>query len=212
MRLVFIGPPGAGKGTQVLKLSREYGVEVFSTGEAFRKHIYEGSEMGKKAEEYVKKGLLVPDDIVFDIVKQFVDNKDNFIMDGFPRNVYQAEAFDDFLNERGLALDGVVYIFLDEDQVVNRLKYRIVCPKCGAVYNMKTSPPRKDMICDVCGTKLKKRVDDSDEVIRNRYKVYVKEISPLVDYYDRKGILFKVDGIDKQEDVYKKIKELLKIG
>lgn len=212
MRLVFIGPPGAGKGTQVLKLSREYGVEVFSTGEAFRKHIYEGSEMGKKAEEYVKKGLLVPDDIVFDIVKQFVDNKDNFIMDGFPRNVYQAEIFDDFLNERGLALDGVVYIFLDEDQVVNRLKYRIVCPKCGAVYNMKTSPPRKDMICDVCGTKLKKRVDDSDEVIRNRYKVYVKEISPLVDYYDRKGILFKVDGIDKQEDVYKKIKELLKIG
>lgn len=212
MRLVFIGPPGAGKGTQVLKLSREYGVEVFSTGEAFRKHIYEGSEMGKKAEEYVKKGLLVPDDIVLDIVKQFVDNKDNFIMDGFPRNVYQAEAFDDFLNERGLALDGVVYIFLDEDQVVNRLKYRIVCPKCGAVYNMKTSPPRKDMICDVCGTKLKKRVDDSDEVIRNRYKVYVKEISPLVDYYDRKGILFKVDGIDKQEDVYKKIKELLKIG
>lgn len=212
MRLVFIGPPGAGKGTQVLKLSREYGVEVFSTGEAFRKHIYEGSEMGKKAEEYVKKGLLVPDDIVLDIVKQFVDNKDNFIMDGFPRNVYQAEIFDDFLNERGLALDGVVYIFLDEDQVVNRLKYRIVCPKCGAVYNMKTSPPRKDMICDVCGTKLKKRVDDSDEVIRNRYKVYVKEISPLVDYYDRKGILFKVDGIDKQEDVYKKIKELLKIG
>jgi len=212
VRLVFIGPPGAGKGTQVLKLSREYGVEVFSTGEAFRKHIYEGSEMGKKAEEYVKKGLLVPDDIVLDIVKQFVDNKDNFIMDGFPRNVYQAEIFDDFLNERGLALDGVVYIFLDEDQVVNRLKYRIVCPKCGAVYNMKTSPPRKDMICDVCGTKLKKRVDDSDEVIRNRYKVYVKEISPLVDYYDRKGILFKVDGIDKQEDVYKKIKELLKIG
>ena len=209
MRIAFLGPPGAGKGTQVDLVSREYGVSVLSTGDAFRAMMKREDKLAERVRSYVEKGELVPDEVVFEIVKEFVDNKDSFILDGYPRNLRQAELLDDFLEGKGLALTGVVNILLDEDEIVKRLTGRLVCPQCGRVYNIYYSPPREDKLCDDCGVPLERRIDDEDDVIRQRIKVYHREMKPVVDFYQRKALLFNVDGTGDIHEVFERIKKVL---
>ena len=209
MRIAFLGPPGAGKGTQVDLVSREYGVAVLSTGDAFRTMMKRKDKLAEKVRNYVEKGELVPDVVVFEIVKEFIDKKESFILDGYPRNLKQAQLLDHFLKEKGLALTGVVNILLNEDDIVKRVTGRLVCPQCGRVYNVYYSPPKEDDICNVCMIPLEKRIDDEDDVIRQRIEVYHKEIKPVIDYYRNKGLLFNVDGTGDIYEVFERIKKVL---
>jgi adenylate kinase len=208
LRLVLLGPPGAGKGTQASAITKRYNIPHISTGDIFRANIKEGTDLGKKAKEYMDKGLLVPDDIVVSIVKDRLtkeDCKNGFLLDGFPRTVNQADALDIELEKMGFRLDKVINIDVEKDELINRAIGRRICKKCGATYHVEFNPPKQSGKCDVCGEGLYQRDDDTEETVSKRIEVYLKETKPLIEYYTKKGIILNVDGKQSIEKVYEDI-------
>lgn len=202
MRIILLGPPGAGKGTQAAMLVKELEVPHISTGDIFRAAIKEGTELGRKAKEYMDQGQLVPDEIVIGIVKERLtqaDCKKGFILDGFPRTVPQADALQEALKNLGMDLDAVVNLTVGEDELVARLCGRRVCKKCGATYHVQFSPAKIQGTCDLCGGELYQRDDDKEETIRKRLEVYTNQTTPLIQYYEgKKGLLETIQGDGKE--------------
>ncbi len=197
MRLILLGPPGVGKGTEAEILKKHYQIPHISTGNIFRELFHQETEIGKIAKSYIDKGQLVPDDITNEIVRQRLyhdDVKDGFMFDGYPRNVGQAEAFDKALDELGVKLTAVIDIEADDDLILNRISGRRVCESCGAVYHTENKKPKVDGICDQCGGKLIHREDDQPETVKNRLKIYHQQTEPVIGYYKEKGLLISVDG------------------
>ncbi len=212
VRTVLLGPPGAGKGTQAARLVEKYNVPHISTGDIFRENIKNGTELGKKAQEYMNKGELVPDDLVIDIATDRLkrdDCKNGFLLDGFPRTVYQAEKLDEFLKKEGVSLDKVIDIEVEDQELVDRLTGRRVCKSCGASYNVKNIPPKEEGVCDKCHGDLEQRADDKEETVLNRIKVYTEQTMPLVDYYKKTDRLVEIDGALGLEVVFQQIVEAL---
>ncbi len=209
MNLVFLGPPGAGKGTQAKKLSQEMGLKHISTGDLLREAVKNQTPLGKKAKEFMDRGELVPDELIVALIEEVMPPGGGVILDGFPRTIAQAEALDKMLSKKGMKLDKVLLFEVSDDVVVERLSGRRVCPSCGAVYHIKFNPPKEDQICDRCGTKLIQREDDKEEVIRNRLDVYRKQTEPLIEYYKDKGILIKLDASKDIQEVYHELKKVL---
>ena len=192
MRAVLLGPPGAGKGTQAVRLVEKYGVPQISTGDIFRKNIKEGTELGKKAQEYMNAGQLVPDELVVDLVKDRLmqdDCANGYLLDGVPRTIFQAEELDKFLAENGQKLDAVINFEVGHDTLIQRLTGRRICKKCGAGYHVVNMPPKVEGICDKCGGELEQRKDDNVETAENRIVVYNESTAPLIGYYSETGAL-----------------------
>lgn len=212
MKLVLLGPPGAGKGTQAVKIAEKYHIPHISTGDIFRKNIKEGTPLGKKAQEYTAKGELVPDDLVIGLVEDRLtedDCKNGFLLDGFPRTVYQAEKFDAYLKEHGQAIDKVLDIDVEKDVLIERMIGRRVCKDCGATYHIKNMPPKKEGVCDVCGGELYQRADDTLETVTNRQQVYLEQTAPLIDYYEKAGNIAHLDGAGALDKVFSDIVAVL---
>uniref|UniRef100_A0A7C3ZFR9 Adenylate kinase n=1 Tax=Archaeoglobus fulgidus TaxID=2234 RepID=A0A7C3ZFR9_ARCFL len=212
MNLIFLGPPGAGKGTQAKRVAEKYGIPQISTGDMLREAVAKGTELGKKAKEYMDRGELVPDEVVIGIVRERLQQSDcekGFILDGFPRTLAQAEALDGMLKELNKKIDAVINVAVPEEEVVKRITNRRTCRNCGAVYHLVYAPPKEDNRCDKCGGELYQRDDDREETVRERYRVYRKNTEPLIDYYRNKGILYDVDGTKDIEGVWKEIEAIL---
>jgi len=212
MRLVLLGPPGAGKGTQASAIVKKYNIPHISTGDIFRANIKEGTSLGKQAKEYMDKGLLVPDDLVVSIVKDRLTKEDcqeGFLLDGFPRTVYQAEALGAELQSMGIKLDRVINIEADRDILIERAVGRRICKECGATYHIKFNPPKVEGVCDLDGSELYQRADDNEETISTRIKVYLEQTQPLIDYYNEKKLILNIDGIQPIDDIFKVIIEAL---
>lgn len=209
IRLVFLGPPGAGKGTQADKLQNAFGIVKVSTGDILREAVSKGTTLGEVAKIYMERGELVPDDIIIGLVREKVLQLEQFVLDGFPRNVNQAEGLDRLLETLNKGLTGVIYFDVSNEEVKKRLLARRICPSCKRVYNLITEPPKNDEVCDVCGVKLVKRSDDNEETIENRLKVYYQQTLPLLEYYERKALLKKVDGNQSPDEVYKNLLKII---
>jgi len=210
MRLVLLGPPGSGKGTHGKRLAESLRVPLISTGEILRQAIAEGTRLGLAAQEDVKAGRLVADSTVLGIIETRLGQKDaaaGFILDGFPRTTAQADGLAALLGER--KIDRVVNLVVPAETVVNRLKDRWLCGSCGAIYNLSTAPPRVAGTCDVCGGVLKQRADDRPETVRARLEVYERETAPLVQYYERLGVLRNVDAAGPAEKVFSAVQQAL---
>lgn len=205
MKLVLLGPPGAGKGTQAVKIAEKYHIPHISTGDIFRKNIKEETPLGLQAQEYMSKGELVPDDLVIGLVENRLKEDDcanGFLLDGFPRTVYQAEKLDEFLKNNGQAIDKVLDIDVEKDILIERMIGRRVCKACGATYHIKNMPPKKEGVCDVCGGELYQRADDTLETVTNRQQVYLNQTAPLIDYYEKAGNIAHVDGSGALDKVF----------
>ena len=205
MNLILLGAPGAGKGTQAVRIAEKYGIPHISTGDIFRKNIKEQTPIGVTAKSYIDKGQLVPDEVTVEIVRLRLledDAKNGYLLDGFPRTLAQAEALDTLAN-----IDTVINIDVDLDALSDRLTGRRVCSKCGESYHVST---KKDEDCDKCGGKLMHRDDDKPETVANRLKVYTASTAPLIDYYSKQGKLVSVNGMNKIEEVFDEITEALK--
>jgi len=211
MRILILGSPGAGKGTQSKFISEKLNIPHVSTGDILRKEISLSTELGKKVREYVESGKLVPDEIIAYILLNELKNdiyKNGYILDGFPRNLNQAR----ILEEKGIAFDKVILIDASEDEIVKRLSGRRVCRNCNAVFNVYYNKPKVDGICDYCGGKLIQRDDDKEEVVRNRFKVFYEQTMPVINYYEQKGVLIKVNGNNSLDDIKNEIFSLLGVG
>ncbi len=205
LRAVLLGPPGAGKGTQAVRLVEKYEIPHISTGDIFRKNIKEGTELGKKAQEYMNAGALVPDELVVDLVKdrlQQDDCKNGFLLDGFPRTIFQAEKLDEFLSESNLKMDIVINLKVEKEALIKRLTGRRVCKDCGASYHIVNIPPKKEGVCDICGGELIQRKDDNIETVENRINVYEDQTAPLIGYYKEAGSLVDFDGEASLDEVF----------
>ena len=212
MRLVILGPPGAGKGTQADFIIDKYKVPHISTGDIFRENIKNGTDLGKKAKSYMDKGLLVPDQVVIDIVKDRLtwdDTKKGFLLDGFPRTVAQAVALDAFLDSQNKKLDSVININVDTGILVERAVGRRVCKSCGATYHVKNKAPKEEGKCDKCGGPLFQRDDDTEDTVKTRIQVYFDQTSPLIDYYKAQNLLLDVDGKGDMKETFKRIEKSL---
>lgn len=210
MKLVFLGKPGAGKGTQADRMSEEYDLLHASTGDMFREAVDEGTEVGKQAKEYMDKGLLVPDEVTCRVVEEMVvDRHDDYVLDGFPRTVPQADALDDMLHERGQALDAVLCFDIDEDEATERLTGRLVCEDCGKNYHESFMPPQEVGICDQCGGNLKTRSDSTQEAVQKRMEEYRKKTQPLIQYYEDMGLLKRIDASLPPDEVSEKTRQVL---
>jgi adenylate kinase len=210
--LVLLGPPGAGKGTQAVKIAKEYSIPHISTGDIFRANIKEGTELGRKAKKYLDAGELVPDSVVTDIVADRIKNDDckrGFLLDGFPRTLPQAEALDKILSAEGCPLSAVVNVDVDRDALIRRLTARRTCSQCGENYNLISKPSKKEGVCDKCGGSLYQRDDDKRETIENRLAVYEKQTAPLIDYYKRSKRLVTVSGEGAIDEVFGRIRKAL---
>ena len=216
MRIVLLGAPGSGKGTQAQKLITEYGIPQVSTGDLLRAAVSAGSELGKKAKSAMDSGQLVSDDIVLGMIKERLQEDDaqkGFILDGYPRNLSQAASLDALLAETNQPLQGALLIDVDFEVLMQRLTGRLSCKNCGAVFNRFTSPPKVENTCDKCQNELFHRADDNEEIIGKRLKTYEDETSPLVNYFKDKGILLSVQGVGDIDDITKAVKlELEKIS
>ncbi|MDO5649941.1 MAG: adenylate kinase [Gallicola sp.] len=212
MRLILLGPPGAGKGTQAANLVKKYNIEHISTGDIFRANIKNETPLGKKVKEYLNQGALVPDELTIDLVWDRLDQedcKDGFLLDGFPRTIKQAEALEEGLEKRGLRLDRVINIDVDKNDLVKRLAGRRVCLSCGATYHVENNPPSKEGVCDKCGKDVIQRDDDKEETVLNRINVYENQTQPLIDFYTKKDLLFSVDGTLSIPQVFEEIEKEL---
>jgi adenylate kinase len=211
MRILLFGPPGVGKGTQAQLLAEKYNLLRLSTGDLLREEVSLSSPTGRKVEQYLKKGHLVPDDIIFEIVDSIlIENKDQDILfDGFPRNLNQARDLEKGLAQLGQSIDIAFEMHLDENEIIRRLVNRWYCPKCGRIYNYITNPPKINDICDIDKHKLSKRSDDTEDVIRKRLKIYEAETRPLIGYYKSLGIYHEVNARGSQEEVLKKISKIV---
>ena len=212
MNLILLGPPGAGKGTQAKFLAEKFKIPHISTGDMFRETAQSGSELGKKLQSFMSAGKLVTDDIVVEVVESRLSKPDTlkgFLLDGFPRTVFQAQELDKILALRKQKIDFVLSITLNDEEIVKRLSSRRVCVSCGVSYNTITQPPKSDSVCDKCSGKVILRPDDNPGTIRQRLKVYKEQTSPLIDYYYSKGVLRGVDGSGSVEDVFKGLCEFI---
>lgn len=205
MNMILLGPPGAGKGTQAVNIVEKYDVPHISTGDIFRENIKNGTELGKKAQEYMNRGELVPDELVCEIATDRLsreDCADGFLLDGFPRTVFQAEKLDEFLTENGKKVDAVINLEVEKEELITRLTGRRVCRKCGASFHVVNIPPKTEGVCDYCGGELYQRDDDTVETAENRISVYDSQTKPLVDYYTKAGCIVNIDGATGLENVF----------
>ncbi|MGI6205156.1 MAG: adenylate kinase [Anaerovoracaceae bacterium] len=212
LNIVLLGPPGAGKGTQAERIIEKYGIPQISTGDIFRANIKNGTQLGKKAKEYMDRGDLVPDELVVDLVKDRLnqdDCKDGFMLDGFPRTVFQAQELDKIMNEKGLKINCVLNIDVAPEKLVKRIAGRRVCRQCGATYNVVSKPTKVEGICDKCGGEVYQRADDNEETVQNRIKVYFNQTAPLIDYYKESKVLSNINGDQPMEDVFSEIVKVL---
>ena len=212
MKIIMLGAPGAGKGTQAKMIADKYGVPHISTGDIFRANIKEGTELGKKAKTYMDQGLLVPDDLVVDLVVDRVKNPDcgkGYVLDGFPRTIPQAECLDKALAEMNDSMDYAINIDVPDENIITRMGGRRACVGCGATYHVVNIPPKKEGICDRCGGELILRDDDKPETVKKRLDVYHEQTQPLIDYYTKKGIIRDVDGTQQMDDVFNAIVKIL---
>ena len=212
MKIIMLGAPGAGKGTQAKMIAEKYGLPHISTGDIFRANIKNGTELGKEAKEYMDKGLLVPDELTVRLLLDRVaqdDCKNGYVLDGFPRTIPQAEVLDEKLSELGEKVDYAINVDVPDENIVNRMSGRRACLNCGATYHIVSIPPKKEGICDVCGSDLVLRDDDRPETVQNRLKVYHEQTQPLIDFYEKKGVLRSVDGTLPMEEVFTAITKIL---
>ena len=213
MKLIFLGPPGAGKGTQAAVISKKYGIAHISTGDILRDNVARETELGLKAKKYMESGQLVPDDVIVDMVERRLKEeycRAGFILDGFPRTVVQAEALDKLLEKLHITLDGIVYFDVPDDVVIKRLSGRRICKSCGAIYNIHSQPPKKEGVCDLCGGELYQRSDDEESVVRNRLKVYKEQTAPLISYYEKSDKFLRDDASQDGSAVVQAIAEVVK--
>ena len=212
MKIIMLGAPGAGKGTQAKKIAEKYSIPHISTGDIFRANIKNGTELGKKAKTYMDQGLLVPDELVVDLVVDRVaadDCKNGYVLDGFPRTIPQAEALDAALAKLGEAMDYAINVEVPDENIVKRMSGRRACVACGATYHIEHIPPKTEGICDTCGKELILRDDDKPETVLKRLNVYHEQTQPLIDYYTGKGILKEVDGTKDMSEVFDEIVAIL---
>ena len=212
MKIIMLGAPGAGKGTQAKMLAEKYGIPHISTGDIFRAKIKNGTELGAKAKEYMDKGLLVPDELVVDLIMDRFkadDCKNGYILDGFPRTIPQAEALDAALAANGEKIDYAVNVEVPDENIVNRMSGRRACVGCGATYHIVYNPTKVEGKCDTCGADLILRDDDKPETVLNRLKVYHEQTQPLIDFYTKKGVIAEVDGTKDMKDVFDAIVAIL---
>ncbi len=210
--LVLLGPPGAGKGTQAGRIVAEYGIPHISTGDILRAAVKNQTALGLEAKRYMDAGELVPDSVVIGIVKdrlQEPDTQRGFLMDGFPRTIPQAEALDEALQGLGRAITKVIVLLVDEEILVERLTGRRICRSCQTPYHVLFTPPLQEGVCDKCGGELYQRDDDTEATVRNRLAVYRKQTEPLIEYYDRSGVVVRIDGAQEAEKVFADIREAL---
>lgn len=208
MRAILLGPPGAGKGTQAETIVNEFSIPHISTGDIFRKNIKEGTVLGKKAKEYMDQGLLVPDELTVELVKDRLEQDDcenGFLLDGFPRTIFQADALEEALASMNQKLDYVVNIIVRKELLVDRAVGRRVCKDCGQTYHTTFNKPSKEGICDNCGGELLQRKDDTEETVTTRINVYQEQTEPLINYYTNKGIIINIDGEKPISEVGKDI-------
>lgn len=208
IRVILLGPPGAGKGTQAKLLQEEFGVCQISTGDILRAAVAEQTALGKQASEYINRGALVPDAVILDLVAERLKEKDcenGFILDGFPRTIPQAESFEAVLKASGGALDRVLSVCVPHDLIVERLAGRRTCKNCGALYHLVFDPPKEPGTCDRCGGPLYQRSDDREETIGARLEVYDAQTAPLEDYYRKRGLLSEIDGVGSVDGVHQRI-------
>ena len=212
MKVIMLGAPGAGKGTQAKKIAEKYEIPHISTGDIFRANIKNGTELGNKAKSYMDQGHLVPDeltcDLVVDRIKQ-ADCKNGYVLDGFPRTIPQAEALKAALEKMGETIDYAINVEVPDENIVNRMGGRRACPGCGCTYHIKHNPQKVADICDVCGAKLVLRDDDKPETVTKRLSVYHEQTKPLIDFYKKEGVLREVDGTQDLNDVFQAITEIL---
>lgn len=214
MYLIFLGAPGAGKGTQAAKESEKFGLVHIATGDLFRQALEKGTELGKKAKSYMEKGGLVPDEITINMVLERISAPDvvkkGAVLDGFPRNLEQAKALDKALEKQKKAIDGVLYIKVSEEELLKRISGRRICRKCQTPYHIVASPPRVKGICDKCGGELYQRSDDTEEAVKERLKVYFKQTTPLIDYYTMQGKLLDINGEGDIDAINERIVQALR--
>lgn len=212
MKIVLLGPPGAGKGTQAKSISNKYSIPHISTGDIFRKNISENTPLGIEAKGYMDNGQLVPDEVTINMVKdrlQQDDCNDGYLLDGFPRTVTQADALNNFLIERGEQLDTALLIKVPNEFILERMTGRRVCPSCGASYHVKFNPPTNEGKCGLCGNEVIQRKDDTVDTVKERLDVYQRETQPLIEFYSEKQLLSKVDGTKAINEVFRGICEIL---
>ncbi len=212
MKIIMLGAPGAGKGTQAKRIADKYGVPHISTGDIFRANIKEGTELGKKAKTYMDQGLLVPDELVVELVVDRIrqaDCENGFVLDGFPRTIPQAEALDEALKNIGETMDYAINVDVPDENIISRMSGRRACVECGATYHIVTIPTKVEGICDVCGSKLVLREDDKPETVKKRLEVYHAQTQPLIEYYQKQGILRTVDGTQLMDAVFDAIVDIL---
>lgn len=213
MKIIMLGAPGAGKGTQAKMIAEKYGVPHISTGDIFRANIKNGTQLGMEAKQYMDKGLLVPDELTVKILLDRVaqdDCKKGYVLDGFPRTIPQAEVLDKALTELGDRIDYAIDVDVPDENIVRRMGGRRACLSCGATYHIEHVPPKKEGICDTCGQELVLRDDDKPETVQNRLNVYHEQTQPLIEFYQAKGVLKTVDGTVDMKDVFAAITEILK--
>ncbi len=212
MKIIMLGAPGAGKGTQAKQIAGKYNIPHISTGDIFRANIKNNTELGQKAKTYMDQGLLVPDELTCDLVVDRIQQDDcvnGFVLDGFPRTIPQAEALEEALAKLGQSMDYAIDVDVPDENIVNRMSGRRACLKCGATYHIVSIPPKKEGICDNCGSELVIRDDDKPETVQKRLNVYHDQTQPLIDFYSNKGILKSVDGTQPMEKVFADIVDIL---
>ena len=212
MKIIMLGAPGAGKGTQEKQIADKYSIPHISTGDIFRANIKNGTELGKKAKQYMDQGALVPDELTCDLVMDRIqqdDCKNGFVLDGFPRTIPQAEALDAALGKINEKMDYAIDVDVPDENIVNRMSGRRACLNCGATYHLISIPPKVEGICDRCGSEIVLREDDKPETVQKRLKVYHEQTQPLIDYYKNQGILKSVDGTQPMDEVFKAIVTIL---
>ena len=212
MKIIMLGAPGAGKGTQAMKIAEKYQIPHISTGDIFRANIKEGTELGKKAKSYMDQGQLVPDELTLELIMDRFQNPDcanGYVLDGFPRTIPQAEALTEALAKKGETIDYAINVEVPDENIINRMGGRRACLACGSTYHIVYAPTRVEGICDRCGEKLVLRDDDKPETVKNRLNVYHNQTQPLIEYYTRQGKLAEVDGTQSLEDVFNAIVKIL---
>lgn len=212
MKIIMLGAPGAGKGTQAKKIAAKYAIPHISTGDIFRANIKNNTELGQKAKTYMDKGELVPDELVVDLIMdrfKEADCANGYVLDGFPRTIPQAEALDKALSANGESVDYAINVEVPDENIINRMSGRRACVGCGATYHIQFNPTKVEGICDACGEKLILRDDDKPETVKNRLSVYHEQTQPLIEYYSGKGVLIEVDGTQPMDDVFAAIVKIL---